>query len=185
MSSTALDTSIFYQGADFVLPGGTYQFGLDPVTLFTVPLTSPARVESVYMVLQYGQDSAYGDTFVLRLLDVSGAPLWAAPSLEVGTADITSVELTWVRQGIDNAAEGGLIYSWEDGENVYAWWTGRLPELVLRPGSLVSLQAFRGSLEDPVPDLPVTNVAITYTPGSDGGAVTTSDILPLLVPQTA
>lgn len=181
MSSLAL--SPVQTVPDFVLPGGDLPAGNDPVILFTVPGTVPARIESVFMLVQYGTDNVSGDTFVLRIVDISGAMLYSQASLNVEDEINQVLELCWSRQGVDTGADGGVIWSWEAGEQSYGFWSGRLPDMVVRPGSMVTLQAYRGQMIQPSVDLPITNVAVVYTTGVDATA-TASTVQPFLVPTT-
>ena len=181
--SSVLTQTLVQTVPDFSFPADE-TFAPAPIVLFTVPGTVPARVESVYMLLNYFDSTAYGDVFILRLNDVSTATVWSGESF-YNNEPQNVVELCWSRQGVDTGPGGGLLWSYAEGEEPYAFWSGRLPDLVLRPGSTVTISGYRGELMDPTLVLPVTNCAVSYTPGSDGGAVTTSDILPLLVPQTA
>lgn len=182
MSSLAL--SPVQTVPDFVLPGNSGATGNDPVVLFTVPGTTPARIESVFMQIIYPDDTVYGDTYVLRLLDISGAVVYSQSSFNLEVAITQTLELCWSRQGVDTGADGGVIWSFESGEDVYGFWSGRLPDTVLRPGSMVTLQAYRGQMTDPTPDLPVTNVAVSYTQGIDATAVAATVLTPLLLNQS-
>lgn len=166
---------------DVLLPAGNFPTGNDPVTLFTIPGTAPARIESVYLSIPYDGADTYGDVFVLRLVDPAPAVLWAQVAPQAPDTNVQTLELTWVRRGNDTAQGGMYVFPWDDGENESAWWTGELPDLVLRPSSIVQLQALRGSIDPDVPDLTLTNIAVTYSTGA-GGTVTTTMVQPYLIP---
>lgn len=182
MSSLALTP--VQAGTDFVLPGDTDYHGNDPVLIFTVPGTVPARVESVHMLVNYLTTDTSGDVFVLRILDPAGIVVWAGATANFETEISQTLELTWARQGIDGGSSSGTTWSFEDGEESFGWWTGRLPDMVMLPLSTVTMQAMRGQALDPTPDLPISEVAVTYTP-SGVGTTLTSDVDPWLLPQAA
>ena len=62
---------------DIPSPGGGGAGALDPILLFTVPGTQPARIESVSMNVQ---GTAWHDFYVLQLVDQSGAIIYSVSS---------------------------------------------------------------------------------------------------------
>lgn len=172
------------KGSDFIAAGDGAADGSPEYVLFTVPNAQPARIESVYLVPQYFDSTVYGDIWVLRFRDPSGIAIWAGASPNIEVPIQSTFELTWARLGVDTAATGLTVWSWEEGESSRAWWTGRLPELVMIADSYVTLQLYRGQALDPPPDIPVSDVAVVWSPASGDTSIvsTVADLIPALAP---
>lgn len=136
------------------------------------------------MKVNYFDTTVWGDTFILRILDPAQTVVWAGATANVEVPVSQFFEVTWARQGLDSGTTSGTFWSFEGGEESFGWWTGRLPDMVMLPLSTVTMQAMRGQMNDPTPDLPISEVAVTYTP-SGVGTTLTSDVDPWLLPQAA
>jgi hypothetical protein len=176
-----LSPSVVTPGPTFVTTAPSGLGIIPPITLFTVPDGQDVLIDSVYMVAEYADDSGYGDVFIIRLVDVSGVVLAAIKSGEQVAKPIKTYELTWMRSGVDTGFNAEDFWNYQMGESGQSWWTGCLPEMVVKAKSQVQVQIYREGNVPASNPLLVDQIAITYTPA--GGAVSTvGDLLPLLAP---
>ena len=182
MSSTS-GGSVF-TATDIALPSSTVPINDGPFTVFTVPLNEGARIESVYMLVDYASQVSDQDIYILSLVDQSGVILYQQPTpIMVGDDATCNFNLTWAR-GANDTAQLAVFRSPATGAvPEIAWAVMPLPDLYLRPNSTVQLTTMRGNAGDQPPACNLLNIVTTYTPGQASG-IGGSDILPLLVPTS-
>lgn len=153
-------------------------------TIYTVLDPDPARIESVYMQVDFVSNSANKDVFSLQLVDASGVVLYEQPTpplLGVDGAVLTAF-LTWSRLGNDTAQLAAFEWLAANDDVRRTWVNMRLPDLVLQPKSRVDLLCWVDDGGEGSP-IPVTNIATTVTRNA-GDVSTTVGVqgIPLLTP---
>lgn len=152
--------------------------------LYTVSTTSPERIETVALELDYGSGEPTFDVFSLQLLDAAQNVLYeqATPDITATDGSTLVVKLVWSRLGNDSAQEKLFIH--DDGASGFSlgWANMRLPDLVLASQSQVVLRSWTNETgELPPIDISTATVTVTRDAG-DASTTTIADITPFLLP---
>lgn len=166
------------------LPATDDDFDQYSFVLFEVPGGIPSRIEAVSIIGNYVDTSEGQDALEVCLVSQAGNILDRQLSIVIGDETINTFFFNWVRRGNDTSQAGAASFFSGVQNNVTFWWRGALPDFVLESQGTVVLNVYRSWTGGP-PELDLSGINVTYTPGGVGIAQTAAGILPLLVPTSS
>lgn len=171
----------------FTLDGSDANFLHDPVTFFTVPGDSPARIDAISMQIDYPSNGIVGDLYGLQYLAPGGAvigPVWT-PQFTSDTMNDNAerLYLTWMRLGVGSDQLPPRPYvDLADTLDGFSTGTFALPDAVLQPLTVAQIIRAHG-LSGGSPIVTVNACTVLYTPNGEGTSVASSPQgIPLLTP---
>lgn len=180
MSSALVEPSV--QADQTVLTFPRNDPGLsDPLTIFTVPLATPARIDAVFALMDSGNQTIDTESLVLFMLKNDGSIIGVYPSPTFIGQGVSLGYVTWSR-GNQDSAQFAAYNQTPDDDTPPMFSAPALPDLVLPPNATLAL-AYNNGADTNSGDMTVRNVTVTWTGGTGPTSVTDSlDTFPLLLP---
>lgn len=150
--------------------------------LFTVPNLGPVRVDAVYMDVAFPDGTSHEESWELTLRAFGPVVGRVATQVVGSGSSFTGTRLTFAR-GLTGTTDTQptIVYFVGDTDGTAILDIGLL-EAVLPVNSTVELTLYETS-EGGLPAVNITNIFVTYTPGSGGVSSTTGAVpFPLLTP---
>lgn len=155
------------------------------MTLFTVPLAEPARIEAVWFHADFSGGAVSNELLVLQLALSDGTVVFTQPTPYATDPDQDTMICSFARGNNDSMQLSGLAHPSSEAE-APPYVNPPLPPLVLPALSTVSVALFEidsgnsGSCT-------ILNPTVTYTPGGAGTSVTevVLNTQPILVAGTS